>query len=146
MGGGGVAWSNPACAEITPKKTIERINEMSFIYPRFGGGPLSVLEFQGPARHFSSLQPNLTPAERRRLKGRAQLLDPVLKVGHNGVSDAFLASVEHELALHELIKIKFAAFKEERRELSERIAAATGSALLQVVGHVAVFYRPRPAA
>ena len=92
------------------------------------------------------MQTELTSADRRRLKGRAQLLEPVLKVGHNGVSEAFLASVAHELALHELIKIKFADFKEERRELSERIAAATGSALLQVVGHVAVFYRQRPKA
>ena len=89
------------------------------------------------------MQTPLTSADRRRLKGKAQLLEPVLKVGHNGVSEAFLASVEHELTLHELIKIKFADFKKERHELSERIAAATGSALLQVVGHVAVFYRPR---
>ncbi|MCX6967990.1 MAG: YhbY family RNA-binding protein [Verrucomicrobia bacterium] len=92
------------------------------------------------------MQPTLTSADRRRLKGKAQLLEPVLKVGHNGVGEAFLASVERELALHELIKIKFADFKEERRELSERIALATQSALLQVVGHVAVFYRPRPKA
>ena len=90
------------------------------------------------------MQPILTSADRRRLKGKAQLLEPVLKVGHNGVGEPFLASVERELALHELIKIKFAAFKEERHELAERIAASTNSALLQVVGHVAVFYRPRP--
>ena len=91
-----------------------------------------------------SLQPTLTSADRRRLKGKAQTLEPVLKVGHNGVSEAFLASVDHELTLHELIKIKFADFKKERHELSEQIATATNSALLQVVGHVAVFYRPRP--
>jgi len=93
---------------------------------------------------FCSLQPTLTSADRRRLKGKAQLLEPVLKVGHNGVSEAFLTSVDHELALHELIKIKFADFKKERHELSAQIAEATNSALLQVVGHVAVFYRPRP--
>jgi len=91
------------------------------------------------------LQSSLTSADRRRLKGKAQLLNPVLKVGHQGVSDSFLASVEQELTLHELIKIKFTDFKEERRVLAERIAIATGGTLLQVVGHVAVFYRPRPA-
>ena len=90
------------------------------------------------------LQPTLTSADRRRLKGKAQLLQPVLKVGHNGVGEAFLTSVDRELALHELIKIKFADFKKERHKLSEQIAAATNSALLQVVGHVAVFYRSRP--
>ena len=90
------------------------------------------------------LQPTLTSADRRRLKGQAQILEPVLKVGHNGVTPAFLASVEHELSLHGLIKIKFSDFKEEKRALSEKIAETTGSALLQVVGHVAIFFRPLP--
>lgn len=65
-------------------------------------------------------------------------------MGHNGVTPAFLASVEQELSLHGLIKIKFAALKEEKRPLSVQIAEATGSALLQIVGHVAVFFRPLP--
>jgi len=64
-------------------------------------------------------------------------------VGHQGVSAAFLESVERELALHGLIKIKFGDFKEQRRTLAEKIAASAGAALLQVVGHVAVFYRPK---
>jgi len=92
------------------------------------------------------LQPTLTSADRRRLKGKAQTLEPVLKVGHSGVGEAFLVGVERELTLHELIKIKFTDFKSERHELAEQIATATNSALLQVVGHVAVFYRPRPKA
>ena len=93
---------------------------------------------------FVCLKLQITSADRRRLRGKAQLLEPVLKVGHNGVSEAFLASVEVELALHELIKVKFTDFKEEKHELSEKIADVTGSALVQVVGHVAVFYRPKP--
>jgi len=112
--------------------------------PRIGGEGLSVLEFPSHQDIFFTLQSTITPADRRRLKGKAQLLEPVLKVGHNGVSESFLASVEKELVLHELIKIKFTAFKDERHTLAEQIATATASALLQVVGHVAVFYRPRP--
>ena len=91
-----------------------------------------------------ALQPTLTSADRRRLKGQAQLLEPVLKVGHAGVTPAFLASVEQELVLRGLIKIKFTDRKEEKRALSEEIARATGCELLQIVGHVAVFYRPKP--
>lgn len=93
-----------------------------------------------------SLEQPLTSADRRRLKGQAQLLEPVLKVGHQGVTDAFLAGVDRELSLHGLIKIKFTDFKEksEKRTLADRIAAATGSELVQMVGHVAVFYRPKP--
>ena len=91
------------------------------------------------------MPPQLTSADRRRLRGKAQLLEPVLKVGRNGIGGAFLASVETELSLHELIKLKFVDFKEERHALAEQIAAGTNSALVQVVGHVAVLYRPKPA-
>ena len=87
--------------------------------------------------------PTLTPAEKRRLKGRAQLIEPVLKVGKNGLTPALIASVNDALEQHELIKIRFVEFKEEKKALAEEIAAETGSALVQVVGHVAVFYRPR---
>ena len=89
------------------------------------------------------LEPQLTSADRRRLRGKAQLLEPVLKVGRNGVTDAFLASVNEELTRHELIKIKFVEFKEERHELAKQIATTTESALVQEVGHVAVFFRAK---
>ena len=112
--------------------------------PRFGGSALSVLEFPAEIGQVVRLQPQLTSADRRALKGKAQHLEPVLKVGHSGVSEAFLASVGHELALHQLIKVKFVAFKDQRRELASQIAASSESALVQVVGHVAVFYKPKP--
>ncbi len=92
------------------------------------------------------MQPQLTSADRRRLRGKAQLLEPILKVGHGGVSPAFLKSADEALALHELIKIKFTDFKEEKHELAEKIATETASALVQVVGNVAVFYRQKPVA
>ena len=91
------------------------------------------------------MQPLLTSADRRRLRGRAQLLEPILKLGHGGITPSFLASVREALAHHELIKLKFTDHKEERYELAARIAAETESALVQVVGHVAVFYLPKPA-
>ena len=89
------------------------------------------------------MPPLITSADRRRLRGKAQLLEPVLKVGHNGIGGAFLESVERELSLHQLIKIKFTDFKDQRHELAQQIAVGTDSALVQVVGHVAVFYRPK---
>jgi hypothetical protein len=42
---------------------------------------------------------------------------------------------------HELIKIKFAAFKDERKSLAAEIAARTNSEVVWIVGHVAVLYR-----
>jgi RNA-binding protein len=80
----------------------------------------------------------------RKLKALAQQLEPVVHVGKAGVTDAFLAGVEQALNDHELIKIKFTAFKEERKPLAAEIAARTQSELVWIVGHVAVLYRAQP--
>lgn len=77
----------------------------------------------------------------RKLKALAQRLEPVLHVGKGGVTDSFLKSADEALESHELIKIKFAAFKEEKHELAAQIAEKTSSFLVALVGHVAVLYR-----
>jgi RNA-binding protein len=87
---------------------------------------------------------SLTNPQIRKLKILAQRLDPVVHVGKAGVTDAFVASVVQALADHELIKVKFAAFKESRKPLAAEIAARTGSELIWIVGHVAVFYLAHP--
>ena len=88
----------------------------------------------------------MTNAEKRDLKARAQRLEPILKVGHAGVSDGFLRSLDIALVEHELVKIKFTAFKEEKHDLAPQIAAKTGSELIMQVGNVAVYFRRRPQA
>jgi RNA-binding protein len=76
-----------------------------------------------------------------KLKSLAQRLEPVVYVGKAGVTDELLAAVEQALSDHELIKIKFTAFKEEKESLAAGMAAHTNSELIWIVGHVAVLYR-----
>jgi len=78
---------------------------------------------------------------KRELKARAQLLEPILKIGHAGVTDAFVASLGQALDHHGLVKIRFTDFKEEKKKLSVEIAARTGAELIARVGHVVVYYR-----
>ena len=85
----------------------------------------------------------LTNAAKRDLKARAQRLEPVVKIGHAGVTPEFLASLDRALNDHELVKIRFTDFKEEKKTLAPMIAEKTGSALVARVGNVAVFFRPR---
>ena len=80
-------------------------------------------------------------AELRRLKGMAQRLNTVTRLGHGGLSPTFIAAVNHELANHELVKIKFTDFKDQKKELAAKLAEATNSHLIWVIGHVAVLYR-----
>lgn len=82
----------------------------------------------------------------RELKSRAQLIKPSLKLGRAGMSQGFLAELDGLLARAGLVKIRFEGFKDERKPLSKEIAAATGSVLVQQVGHTAVYYRKPTAA
>ena len=87
--------------------------------------------------------PPLTNAAKRDLKARAQRLEPVVKIGHAGVTPEFLASLDRALTDHELVKIRFTDFKEEKKTLAPVIAEKTGSELIARVGNVAVFFRAR---
>ncbi|MEN9576730.1 MAG: hypothetical protein RL514_4585 [Verrucomicrobiota bacterium] len=79
-----------------------------------------------------------------KLKSFAQKLEPILALGKAGATDAFLKSLDEALSQHELVKIKFAAFKDERKTLAPQLAEKTNSHLVWIVGHVAVFYRQQP--
>jgi RNA-binding protein len=86
----------------------------------------------------------LTNAERRNLKARAQRLDAVIRLGHEGTSDAFYRALDEALERHELVKVRFADFKAEKKTVAPQIVERTGSELVTRVGHVAVYYRARP--
>lgn len=88
----------------------------------------------------------LTPRERAHLKARAHALEPVVHVGHAGLSDTVVAEVERALAAHELIKVKVGeGDRDARAAFGDALAARTESALVQRVGKVIVLWRPRPA-
>jgi RNA-binding protein len=82
--------------------------------------------------------------DRKYLRGLAHSLDPVVMIGHEGLTDAVIRSINKALDDHELIKIKFGKFKEEKEELSAQIEQATSSEMVGMIGHVAIFYRMNP--
>ncbi len=87
----------------------------------------------------------LSNAQIRKFKAAAQLMAATLKVGKAGLSDGFVRTVSDELARHELVKIKFAEFKEEKKTLAPLLAEKTASHLVMRVGNVMVLHRPPPA-
>lgn len=82
--------------------------------------------------------------ELRKLKSMAQLLEPVVTIGKNGLSEELISEMEKELNRRELIKVKFSAFKEQKKEMALDLAGRTKSHLVMRVGHVAVFFRRNP--
>jgi RNA-binding protein len=83
----------------------------------------------------------LSNSQIRKLKGLAQRMDASLKVGKSGLSPAFIESLKTELERHELVKVRFADLKDQRKELAPQLAEKTGAHLIALVGHVAVLYR-----
>jgi RNA-binding protein len=86
----------------------------------------------------------LSNAKIRELKAKGQHLEPVLKIGKEGLTPQFYAALAEAFQHHELLKVKFVDLKEQKKELSPIIASQSGSQLIMRVGNVLVLYRPKP--
>jgi RNA-binding protein len=86
----------------------------------------------------------LTPRERVALKGRAHALEPVVQIGHAGLTDTVVAEADRALTAHELIKVRIGgADRAERAATIEALCARTDAAKVQSVGKIVVLWRPR---
>ena len=65
----------------------------------------------------------LTPRQSRQLRALAHDLDPVVRVGGAGVTDAVIDKTDKELEIHELLKVKIDA---DRMRDSKLLQASTG--------------------
>jgi RNA-binding protein len=83
----------------------------------------------------------LSKSQKRWLRGQAHHLDPVVQVGKQGVTDTVVHALEQALEAHELVKVKFMEFKDEKTPLTQELAERTNSEVAGVIGHVAIFYR-----
>jgi RNA-binding protein len=82
--------------------------------------------------------------QRRYLRGQANRLKPVVFIGKNGVNDDVLAALNEALDSHELIKVKFHEYKEERKVIAADIAQECDCEIAGIIGHTAIFYRQNP--
>jgi RNA-binding protein len=90
-------------------------------------------------------QATLSERQRRHLRGLAHELQPVVRLGTAGLTDAVARETDRALTDHELIKIKSpGGDRDARDELFADLARRTGSSLVHRIGNVAVLYRPRP--
>lgn len=83
----------------------------------------------------------LTPRQIRNLKKQAHSLKPRVQIGRNGITQATIANIDKTLNDHELIKIKYLAYKAERGTITAKIAEKTGSHIVHEIGNTATLYR-----
>ncbi|HEV7137596.1 MAG TPA: ribosome assembly RNA-binding protein YhbY [Steroidobacteraceae bacterium] len=87
----------------------------------------------------------LSERQRRHLRGLAHELQPVVRLGSAGLTDAVVREADRALTDHELIKVKAPGGDREARDaIFEELARRTDSSLVHRIGNVAVLYRPRP--
>jgi RNA-binding protein len=77
----------------------------------------------------------------RELKARSQKLNPIIHVGHDGITDALVAALDQALADHGLIKVRFTDHKSERKALATDLSTRTNSRQILLVGHTVTLYR-----
>jgi RNA-binding protein len=87
------------------------------------------------------MENRLKGSQRKRLRELAHSMDPVIHIGKRGITGEVIKQIDQVLTDHELIKVRFNEFKEEKESLSTRIENETASELVGMIGHVAIFYR-----
>jgi RNA-binding protein len=86
----------------------------------------------------------LTNTFKAHLKKLAHKLKPVVMIGQKGMTDTLLQAVDKALEDHELIKIKFIDYKDEKTELIDKIVQTTDAMLVNLLGNIATIYRENP--
>ena len=83
----------------------------------------------------------LNSKQRKDLEKYAHNLQPVVIVGGAGVSDGVIKMVDNSLTAHELIKIKFNEYKDEKKQLTDDICNKCDATLVRIIGNIAIIYR-----
>jgi RNA-binding protein len=88
----------------------------------------------------------LSSRQRAHLRSLAHHLKPILQVGADGVSDAFLRSLGDALRTRELLKVKVLenAPDDARASADAIVAGMDGVEVAQTIGRTVVLYRPFP--
>jgi len=75
------------------------------------------------------------------LEKAAHDMQPVVIVGGAGVTEGVVQMIDNSLAAHELIKVKFNEYKDEKQELTEEISNQLDATVVRIIGNVAILFR-----
>lgn len=71
----------------------------------------------------------------------AHKLQPVVMIGKHGLTPEVLKAIDDALESHEIIKVKFQDFKDEKADLARQVEQSIDTTLVRVVGNIAIYYR-----
>jgi RNA-binding protein len=84
----------------------------------------------------------LTSKQRDFLRKRAHELDPIVRIGKDGLSDNLIEGFIQGIESRELIKVKILQNSQvEKKEVAFEIAERTNSELVGIIGRTLIFYK-----
>ena len=85
----------------------------------------------------------LSQDQKKRFRKIAHHLKPVVMISENGLSEGVISELERALEDHELIKVRINVMeREDKQAVVDAICAETKCEVTQMIGKVAVLYRP----
>ncbi len=78
------------------------------------------------------------------MRKKGKLLEPIIRIGKNGINDNVLEEIRKHLKKKKIIKIKFLKSfikGKDRKKINNEIADKTDSVLVDQIGFVAVLYK-----
>lgn len=83
----------------------------------------------------------LSPAQRRHLRGLTHHIKPVVMVGDKGLTENVLEEIETALDHHELIKVRLRTDRDARKAQSREIAERCSAVIVHSIGQVCCYFR-----
>jgi len=87
----------------------------------------------------------LSSKQRAELRADAHHLTPAVHVGHQGVTDALVQSLDDALRTHELVKVALNRTVDDKpKDVAGALASRVQAEVVQVIGKTATLYRRNP--
>jgi len=87
----------------------------------------------------------LSSKERAALRAEAHHLQPLVHVGHQGLTDALRDALDDALRTHELVKVALVKSTEvSAKDAAHDLAETLGADVVQTIGRTCTLYRENP--
>ncbi len=84
----------------------------------------------------------LTSKQRAFLKKEAHSLEPVVRIGKDGLSENIVKSLLDAIDSRELVKVKILQNSDaEKRETAHELALRSGCELVAIIGRILIYYK-----
>ncbi|MBS7606270.1 YhbY family RNA-binding protein [Candidatus Bathyarchaeota archaeon] len=83
---------------------------------------------------------------RQALKKRVSSIEPTVRVGKKGITEAQIKEILKQLEARRTVKVKVlksALVGETVEDIAQRISSETGSRVIQIIGRTFTLYKPR---